>query len=88
MQQEHVLSELQEYAHQTPPPQDAESVKEAAAFLTACNQLFERGILGKHNFVGSHPTPNPILANMEKGFVYFTSWLDEQIGQGNHAVCC
>lgn len=48
-----MLSELQEHAAQVPCPPDAASVKETVAYLTACNRLFERGILGKEAFVKS-----------------------------------
>jgi hypothetical protein len=48
-----VLAELQEYASQTPPTHDAKAVLQLVAYLTACNQLFERGILGKRVFIKS-----------------------------------
>ena len=49
----HVLAELQEYAAQVPSPLDADSVRETVAYLTACNSIFERGILGKKVFIRS-----------------------------------
>ena len=75
-----VLAELQEYATRTPPPTDAPSVTNTVAYLKACNQLFERGILGKWVFVKS--PSNPIIASMDEGFTYFTTWLDCELSKG------
>lgn len=50
IQQEHVLSELREYATSIPTPTDAPSVLKTMQYLTACHHLFERGILGKQVF--------------------------------------
>ena len=80
MQQEHVLAEFQEYATQTPPPTDAPSVTNTVAYLKACNQLFERGILGKRVFIKS--PSNQIIASMDEGFTYFTTWLDCELSKG------
>ena len=82
MQQEHVLSELQEYGSQNPPVNDAASVMSTVAYLKACNQIFERGILGKGVYIKS--LSNPILANMDAGFSYFTTWLDHELSQGDY----
>ena len=79
-QQEHVLAELQEYATQTPPPADALSVMKTVAYLKACNQPFERAILGKGVFIKS--LSNPILVNMDEGFMYFAKWLDYELSRG------
>lgn len=79
-QQEHVLAELQDYATQSPPPADALSVMKTVAYLKACNQLFERGILGKGVFIKS--LSNPILMNMDEGFMYFSKWLDYELSRG------
>lgn len=79
-QQEYVLSELQEYASQSPPPPDAASVQKTVQYLQACNKLFERGILGKRVFIKS--TQSPILTGMEEGFKFFTAWLDQKLSEG------
>ena len=80
LQQEYVQSELQEYASQDTRPSDSKSVLEVVAYLTACNQMFERGILGKRVFIRSADCP--ILDNMDKGFKYFSNWLDVELSKG------
>lgn len=84
MQQEHVLAELEEYAHGNPIPQDSASVLQTVAFLKACNSLFERGILGKHVFIKS--IDSPIIANIDKGFHFFEEWLNEHLAKGIYFV--
>ena len=79
-QQEHVLAELQEYATTDPPPADADSVLETVEYLRACNQIFERGILGKKVFIRS--SVSPIIKNMETGYQYFTQWLNRKLETG------
>ena len=78
-----MLAELQEHASQTPPPSDAQAVTQVVAYLKACNQLFERGILGKGAFIKS--TDCPILKNMDNGFKFFSDWLDVELCKGE--VC-
>ena len=87
-QQEHVLAELREYASQTPPPPDAKSVLQVVAYLTACNQLFERGILGKKVFIRS--ADSPIIKSMDEGFKFFADWLDVELSKGEDtlSICC
>ena len=51
------------------------------AYLTACNSLFERGILGKKVFVKSNASP--IISNIESGYSYFSKWLDEHLDKGD-----
>ena len=80
MQQEHVLAELEEYARQTPVPQDSDSVLRTVAFLMACNSLFERGILGKHVFIKT--MESPIITSMDEGYCFFGKWLDEHLAKG------
>ena len=80
-----MLAELREYASQTPAPTDAESVMQVVAYLTACNQLFERGILGKRVFIRStHDCP--ILESMDKGFKFFSDWLDVELSKGKDCM--
>lgn len=80
LQQEHVLSELKEYATAQPPPPDAGSVLETVDYLQACNSIFERGILGKGVFIKT--MDNPILRNIASGYQYFTEWLDRKLEAG------
>ncbi len=47
------------------------------AYLTACNSIFERGILGKKVFIKS--MASPIIANIDSGYSYFSSWFDEHL---------
>ena len=70
-----------EYATLTSPqPSDALSVMETNAYLTACNQLFERGILGKGVYIKSDSSP--ILTSMDEGFNFFAKWLDAELARG------
>ncbi len=78
-QQEHVISELKEYSTSTPPPPYAANVALTIQYLEACNQLFERGILG-HVRIWSGDSP--ILKKMEKKFEVFCSWLDGLLKEG------
>ena len=75
-----MLSELEEYAHKTPEPQDSESILQTVAFLKACNSLFERGILGKKVFIKS--MDSLIIASMDRRFRFFEEWLDEHLAEG------
>ena len=81
-QQEHVISELQEYTSGLPASQKAlsQSTKLTVDYLKACNKIFERGILGKEVFIND--VSSPIVVNMEEGFQFFTTWLDEKLAQG------
>lgn len=80
-----MLAELQEYATITPPPNDADSVMETVEYLRACNQLFERGILGKGVFIKS--ANNPIIDGMAAGYKFFTKWLDSKLENGMFSAC-
>lgn len=62
-----------------PPPMYAPNVGLTVEYLEACNQLFERGILS-HTRIWSGDSV--ILQNMEKGFKFFTSWLDGLLQDG------
>ena len=73
-----MLAELCEYASQTPPPSDTKSVLQVVAYLTACNQLFESGILGK---VFIRSADSPILKSMDQGFKFFADWLDVELSK-------
>jgi len=71
--QEQVLGELYCYTHQDPPPEDVSAAKETLLYLEACNLLFEQGFLS-HDLVRSADAK--VLTNINKGFSYFTEWLD------------
>ena len=53
---------------------------ELVKYLRACNEIFERGILGKKAFV--HTVDSPVLESIRTGFKYFTEWADLLIQQG------
>ena len=77
-----MLSELREYATSNPVPSDSASVLKTVQYLTACNQMFERGILGKRVFIQSPVTNSPIIKSMDEGFSYFKSWANERLNKG------
>lgn len=74
---------MEEYASGLPASEKStsESTMLTVQFLKACNKMFERGIIGKRVFVKD--VSCPIILNMEEGFHFFTSWLDEKLSQGN-----
>ena len=78
MQQEHVITELKEYATSSPTPLDASTVAMVVGYLEACNRMFERGLLG-HVRISTYP--NQILDNME-GYSFFSQWLDSLLENG------
>ena len=80
-----MLAELQEYATRNPPPNDADSVPETVEYHRACNQIFERGILGKGVFIRT--SDNPILNGMEAGYKYFAQWLHRKLQSGMFTPC-
>ena len=80
VQQEHVLAELSEYSLHNPASLDTPCTKKVTEYLTACNSLFERGILGKKVYINS--TSSPILTSMDCGFNYFSKWLDVELAKG------
>ena len=59
---------------------------ETVAYLTACKQLFETGILWKKVYIKSADL-SPIVSSMDEGFQFFSSWLDAKIGKGGITVC-
>ena len=70
----------------SPQSSNSHSVLETVAYLTACNQLFERGILGKKVYIKSSDS-SPLLSSMNEGFQFFSSWLDVELGKGGMTVC-
>ena len=82
MQQEYVISELEEYVSKSPSPADSVSVQEVVLYLKACNQLFERGILAEKGFIKK--MDSPLIHNMKKGFKYFAEWANNLIAEGRY----
>ena len=72
MQQEEVLSELYTYA--MTGGNGCQSALKTHEYLTACNQLFERGFLC-HNPV--YDNGSPVLNNINIGYMYFVQWLNQ-----------
>ena len=78
LQQEHVITELKEYATGSPTPLDASTVAMVVGYLEACNRMFEQGRLGHVRIL---TYPNQILDNME-GYSFFSQWLDSLLENG------
>lgn len=71
MLQEKVLAELHTHCLSSPP--DKKNVEGTIKFLQACIQLFECGTL---SHVKVTPKDSAPLVAMEKGYSFFTAWLD------------
>ena len=71
------MTELEEYATQSPAPVDGVSVQNVVLYLKACHKIFERGILEKKGFINS-----PLLASIKDGFKFFSEWADKVIEEG------
>jgi len=80
-QQEQVLGELHWYIHQDPPPLNAATTSETLLYLEACHLLFEQGLLS-HDRIRS--MDSDVLKNIDKGYSYFTAWLDSLFELGTH----
>ena len=78
-----MILELREYSTSTPRPPYADNAALTVQYLVACNQLFEQGILA-HVCIWSGDSP--ILKNMEKGYMFFCSWLDGLLEEGVYSV--
>jgi len=78
-----VLGELHWYTHQDPLPNDVSTAKETLLYLEACNLLFEQGFLS-HDQVRSADAK--VLMNIDKGFSYFTDWLDSLLKIGMYTL--
>ena len=76
------MTELFSYVSTEPPPCDAPSVKCTLKYLTACNQLFEQGLLS-HGRVSLKDTK--ILDSIKKGYSFFSNWLQSLLEEGMKA---
>ena len=74
------MTELEEYATQTPAPVDSVSVQNAILYLKACQKMFERGILEKKGFIKA--VNSPLLASVKDGFRFFSEWADIVVEEG------
>ena len=79
MQQEQVLTELMMSTTGDPVPVDAPLVKCTLKYLSACNLLFERGILSHGKVTIKDKT---ILENMSTGYAFFSDWLKSLLDEG------
>ena len=73
------MTELTSYVTRNPAPHDATSVKIVIRYLTACNQLFERGFLS-HEKVSSRDSE--VLGNIKMGYSFFSTWLKSLLDEG------
>ena len=76
-QQTYVLVELKEYVDSKPP--DTASVEKTIQFLQLLNCFFEQDLL-THERITSADCP--ILLNMQSGYHFFCSWLEQLLKQG------
>ena len=53
------------------------------AYLEACNLLFEQGFLSRGRV---RSLEADIIKNIDKGFQYFTKWIDSILDKGTYAV--
>ena len=74
-----MLTELNSYISQHPPPPDAPSVRCTFQYLSACNLLFEQGLLS-HNRVFAKDMK--VLHNVKQGYTFFADWLQTLIDEG------
>ena len=70
---------MYKYVHENPVPEDHASAKLTLEFLEACNKIFEQGLLS-HDKVDT--TDCRVLKNIQKGYEFFTKWLDNIYAQG------
>ena len=75
------MGELHWYINQEPSPVDTGTATETLEYLEACNLLFERGFLS-HDRVRSMNAD--VIQKINKGFSYFTEWLDSLLSEGTH----
>lgn len=61
-----ILSEIYNYVHQNPPPEDSDSTKLMLAFLEACNKIFEKRLL-THDKVTT--CESQVLTNIQEGYL-------------------
>ena len=84
MQQRYLLSELEEHIAQLEGnapdfSTEIQSTRTAWQFLSACNHLFEEGLLSHHKIFS---VDNDIFTNMATAFRFFVEWYDERLSKG------
>ena len=75
--------ELHWYANQEPAPADAGVASETLEYLEACNLLFEQGFLSHDR---GRDMNSDVIKNINKGFSYFTKWLDAILQKGTLCI--
>ena len=85
-QQEQVLAELKEYARKEPRPHDCKKVEMVIEYLSALNLFFEQGLLGEK--VRVFDPCGKTIQRMERGFQFFSHWMEELISQGEYLHNC
>ena len=73
------MTELNGYIQSNPPPCDTPMVKATLKYLTACNQLFEKGFLSHDKVSG---TDAKVLDSIKMGFSFFSTWLKSLLDEG------
>ena len=74
-----MLTELYDHLSKVPPESDAPAVNSTHEYLSACNLLFERGLLS-HGKISK--TERDTLDRIRKGYSFFTTWLQSLLDAG------
>ena len=70
-------AELEEFVLQSQIHSNAVSVQEVVLYLKACQQMFERGILGYIKSMDS-----PLICSMKRSYQYFSEWANKLVSDG------
>ena len=71
-----MIAAIQDLARE--PNQEASGM--TAAYLDACNLLFEQGLLSRQRI---NNRDSPVLANIKRGMSFFEEWCAAHDGTGN-----
>ena len=77
-----MLSELRSHSQEV---HSANSTVCTLKYLEACNHLFEKGFLSSKQVSN---TNREVICSIEKGFGFFTNWLDGIFEKSKCIVCC
>ena len=80
-----MLGELVYYVNQDPPPHDSSMTCETLVYLETCNLLFEQGFLSHDRVRG---TDSDVIKNINRGYEYFSKWIDGILEKGMCIVQC